>query len=171
MRDQSTYTSSRFVYYFWSQIRSKTTILAFGSLVLVDSVLWNYSRPSVWPFLCPSVHPSLCPSLSFLKIGSLFFFLITNDWRSQIFEKKKLMARMWAEWAKIGSEIRFFCHFLWFGSLVSLKIAYTEGLQLDITSSRGKTHKKKLGIKSGTKWAKIRPKITFFVIFSSLFNY
>ena len=78
---------------------------------------------------------------------------------------------MWAEWAKIGSEIRFFCHFLWFGSLVSLKIAYTEGLQLDITSSRGKTHKKKLGIKSGTKWAKIRPKITFFVIFSSLFNY
>ena len=52
---------------------------------------------------------------------------------------------MWAEWAKIGSEIRFFCHFLWFGSLVSLKIAYTEGLQLDITSSRGKTHKKKIG--------------------------
>ena len=68
---------------------------------------------------------------------------------------------MWAKWAKIGSEIRFFCHFLWFGSLVSLKIAYTEGLQLDITSSRGKTHKKNWGSNLGQNGPKSGPKLRF----------
>ena len=44
-----------------------------------------------------SVYPSVCPLLSFLKIGSLVILIlymmivamISSDWRSQIFEKKK----------------------------------------------------------------------------------
>ena len=46
--------------------------------------------------VCLSVFLSVCPSLSFLKIGSLFFFwyctwqltVISSDWPSHIFEKK-----------------------------------------------------------------------------------
>ena len=38
-------------------------------------VYWTFSRPSVRL----SVRPSVCPSLSFLKIGSLFFFDIVHD--------------------------------------------------------------------------------------------
>ena len=65
--------------------------------------------------------------------------MISNDWRSQVFEKK--FGR------KLG--------FLKCGPLVFLKIAYNDSLQECITSSRGKTHKKNLGDKI---WAKNRPK-------------
>ena len=74
------------------------------------------SLSSVWTSICPSIRPSIRPSvrssfrlsvrrfvrpsLSFLTIGSLLFSgivhndswpwsIISNGWRSQIFEKKK----------------------------------------------------------------------------------
>ena len=74
------------------------------------------SLSSVWTSICPSIRPSIRPSvrssfrlsvrrfvrpsLSFLTIGSLVFSgivhndswpwsIISNGWRSQIFEKKK----------------------------------------------------------------------------------
>ena len=53
--------------------------------------------------------------------------MISNDWRSQIFEKKSD--------PKLG--------FLKFGSLVFLKIAYNDNLQQYLTSSRRKIHEKK----------------------------
>ena len=52
-----------------------------------------------------------------------------------------------------GPNLVFFPHFLKLGSLVILEIAYNDSLQQCLTSSRG---------------GKIRPKIRFFVIFSSL---
>ena len=52
-----------------------------------------------------------------------------------------MAARIWAKWAKIGPETRFFCYFLKFGSLVILEIAYNDSLQQCITSSRDKIHK------------------------------
>ena len=55
------------------------------------------------------------------------------------FLKKVLAARIWA---KIGSETSFFCHFLKFGPLVFLEIAYNDNLQQCLASSRGKIHEK-----------------------------
>ena len=52
---------------------------------------------------------------------------------------------------KMGSEARFFCHFLKFGSLVFLEIAYDDSLQRCI-SSIGKSHENNfLGPNSGPK--------------------
>ena len=61
-----------------------------------------------------------------------------------------------------------FCDFLEFGSLVFLEIAYNDSLQQCLTTSRGKTRKKKLRAQIWAKQAKIRPKIRFFTILSSL---
>ena len=41
--------------------------------------------------------------------------------------------------------VGFFCHFLKFGSLVFLEIAYNDSLQQCMISSRGKTHEKNFG--------------------------
>ena len=72
--------------------------------------------------------------------------------------KKKLGAQIWVKGAKIRPETRFFCHFLKFGLLVVLKIAYIDRLQHCITSSIGKTYEKKIGgIKFGPKRSKIGP--------------
>ena len=69
---------------------------------------------------------------------------------------------------KSGPKLGVFCHFLEFGSLVILEIIISDSLQQCPTTSRGKTRKKNLGSQIWTKWAKISPKIRFFVIFSSL---
>ena len=50
-----------------------------------------------------------------------------------------------AEGAKSGGKVVFFFHFLKFGLLVFLEIAYKDILQQCITFSRGKTHEKKFG--------------------------
>ena len=95
---------------------------------------------------------SLRPSLTkFSQDWILRFFwyctwwqvtVISNDWRSQIVEKKKA-AQIWAQWAWIRpAQNEVFCHFLGFGSLVFLKIAYNDSLQQYLTSSRSKTHGK-----------------------------
>ena len=41
--------------------------------------------------------------------------------------------------------VGFFCHFLKFGSLVFLEIAYNDSVKQCVTSSRGKIHKKVFG--------------------------
>ena len=68
-------------------------------------------------------------------------------------------------WPKFGPKTSFFCHFLKFGSLVFLQIAYNDSLQQCLTNSRGKIHEKTF---LGSKSAKIGSKIRFFAIFSSL---
>ena len=57
-----------------------------------------------------SVYPSVCPLLSFLKIGSLVILvlymmvvaMISSDWRSQIFEKKKKKKIGSPNWDQMG---------------------------------------------------------------------
>ena len=71
-------------------------------------------------------------------------------------------------WAKIGPETSFFCHFLEFGSLVFLQIAFNDSLQQCLTSSRGKIHKKNFEAQFWVKGAKIGSETRFFAIFSSL---
>ena len=44
---------------------------------------------------------------------------------------------------KSGPKLGVFCHFLKFGSLVFLEIAYSDSLQQCITCSRGKTREQK----------------------------
>ena len=61
------------------------------------------------------------------------------------FLNKNLVARIWDNGAKIGPETRFFCHYLKFGSLVFLEIAYNDSLQQCLTSSRGEIYEKKIG--------------------------
>ena len=61
-----------------------------------------------------------------------------------------------------------FCHFLKFGSLVFLEVAYNDSLQQCLTASRGKNHEKKFGTQIGAKGAKIGPETKFFAIFSGL---
>ena len=56
-----------------------------------------------------------------------------------------MAARIWAKRAKIRPKTRFFCHFLKFGSLVFLEIAYNDNLQQCLTSSRGKVEKNFVG--------------------------
>ena len=89
----------------------------------------------------------------FLKFCSLVFLEITcNDSLQQCLtssrgktHEKIFWAQIWAKEAKIGPEtfFFFFCHFLKFGSLVFLEIAYKDSLRQCIRSSRGKTHEKK----------------------------
>ena len=72
--------------------------------------------------VCPSICPSAHPSLRFVKIVSLVFsdivyhdswpwYLVTEEFFLKIFEKKVLAAQIWAKWAKIGPEPRFFVIF------------------------------------------------------------
>ena len=61
----------------------------------------------------------------------------------------------------------FFFHFLKFGSVVFLKIAYNDSLQQCITFCRCKTSKKVFG-RAGKIWAKIGLETRFLTIFSSL---
>ena len=75
--------------------------------------------------------------------------------------KSILGAQIQAKRPKLGPKLSF-CHFLKFGSLVFLEIAYNGSLQQRLTSSKGKTHKKILGTKLWSKRPKIRPKISFF---------
>ena len=58
---------------------------------------------------------------------------------------------------KSGPKLGFLLFFR-FGFLVFLEIAYNISFQQCLTSSRSKTYKKN---KSGSKWAKIRPKLYF----------
>ena len=68
--------------------------------------------------------------------------------------KKNFGAQIWGKWAKIEPEIRFFPHFLKFGSLVFLEIACNDSLQQCLTSSRGITYEKKFwGPNLGQNWA------------------
>ena len=61
-----------------------------------------------------------------------------------------------------------FFHFLKFGSLVFLEIAYSESLQQCLASSTGKIHEKYFCAQISVERAKIRPKTGFFPIFSSV---
>ena len=46
------------------------------------------------------------------------------------FKKKKILTtRIWVECDKIGSWTRFFYHFLMFGSLVFIEIAYSDSFR------------------------------------------
>ena len=89
----------------------------------------------------------------FLEFGSLVFLQIAfNDSLQQCLtssrgkiHKKNFEAQFWVKGAKIGSETRFFCHFLKFGSSVFHEIVYNDSLQQSITSSRRKTHEKIFG--------------------------
>ena len=103
----------------------------------------------------------------FLKFGSLVFLGIAyNDSLQQFLTSstgKIYIKIFWAQiWGKGGqNQIRnqVFCHFLKFGSLDFLDIAYNDSLQQCIISSRGKTHEKNFwgpnlgqnGPKSGLK--------------------
>ena len=55
-----------------------------------------------------------------------------------------------------------FFHFLKFGSLVFLEIAYSESLQQCLASSTGKIHEKYFCAQISVERAKIRPKTGFF---------
>ena len=65
-----------------------------------------------------------------------------------------------------------FYHFLKFRSLLFLELAYNDSLQQCLTFSGVKTytHRKIFQAQIWAKRAKIRPKIRFSVIFSSLFH-
>ena len=80
---------------------------------------------------------------------------MTNEARFLKKKKKKIgdpnFGQMGQKWA--GNQ--FFCHFVKFGSLVFLEIAYNDSLQQCIRSSRGKTHEKGFG---DHLWSKSGPK-------------
>ena len=50
--------------------------------------------------------------------------------------------------AKTGPEVRFFCHFLKFGSLVFFETTYGNSLKQCLTINGDKTHEKDLGSKN-----------------------
>ena len=59
-------------------------------------------------------------------------------------------------------KMRFFYHFLEFGSLVFIEIAYSDSLQQCLTSSRDKTHEKKSAEPEfGLNEPKSSPKLRF----------
>ena len=145
------------------QIQNWSPVHIFGCLTLVG----QHPMKSLL-FVCPSV----CPSLTFLKIGSLVFSDIVHDdsWPWHLvtdepdFCKKKIGSLNWVKWAKIRHKTRgLFCHFLQFGLLVFLEIAYSDSLEQCITSTRGKTHEKSfLELTLGQNRPKPGPKLVFF---------
>ena len=109
-----------------------------------------------------------CCSLVFLEItcnDSLKQFLTSRS--GKIHEKIFRRPNLGQKGPKLGAKM-VFGHFLKFGSIVFLEIAYNDSLQQCIISSRGKTHEKNFWIQIWAKQAKIGSKISFFVIFSSL---
>ena len=120
---------------------------------------------------------SVRPSLRFLKIRSLVFSdIIQYDswtWYLATYQARFLKKNWWPKFGpnapKSGTKwVFFFCRLIEIGSYVFLKISYNDNLQQCLTSSRGKTQEKILGVQIWTKRAKIAPVITFFAIFSSL---
>ena len=87
---------------------------------------------------------------NFLKFGSLVFLEITYNDRLQQYTKssrgttykKKFGERIWGIMGQNQAQNQFLCHFLKFGSLDFLEIAYTDSLQQCITSDRAKTYEK-----------------------------
>ena len=76
----------------------------------------SYEITLVCLSVCPSVRMSVTTFsqdwiISFFLILYMMIAMISSDWRSQIFEKKKLAARNWAKWAKIRPETSFFAIF------------------------------------------------------------
>ena len=142
-----------------------------GAQLQSDSFLWNHSRP------CPSVRPSVLPSQNFLAIGSLVFFwyctyddrwpwyLVTDKAR---FFLKKIGGPNLGPISLNQAQNEVFPHFLEFGLNIFLEIVYNDSLRQCLISSRGKNHEKMSGAKIWAKWAKIRPQVRFFTIFSSL---
>ena len=108
-----------------------------------------------------------CFFFHFLKFGSLFFLEIAyNDSFQQILTSSRgeiNKKNVWDQiWAKIRPETRFFFHFLKFGSLVFLEIAYNDSFQQFLTSSRSKTYKKNFGGPNlAQNRSKLGPKLSF----------
>ena len=110
----------------------------------------------------------------FLRFGSLFFLKIAysdtlqqcvTSSRGKIHEKR-FWTQIWVESVKIGSKIKFFAIFLSLSVIFS--IGQNDNSEQCLITSRGKTHKKKLGAQIWAKWPKIGPNIRFFV--TSKFN-
>ena len=72
--------------------------------------------------------------------------MIYSDWRSQIFERKKMATRILAQ--------QVFRHFLEFGSFVFVEIVYNDSLQQCLTSTRGETYEKRFGTQIGPNESK-----------------
>ena len=151
------------LFYFWTLDVSRT-----GSYEIA------LVRLSVCQFVVLSDHPSL----SFLKFGSLFFSDILPDdswpWYLVTYKLELKKKKIWSmefepNWPKLGSKLVFFWHFLKFGAIVFLEIAYNDILEQCLTSSRGKIHEKNLGAqtrpKSGPKLGFLPFLKVWFIIF------
>ena len=71
--------------------------------------------------------------------------MIYSGCRSHIFENKNFRPEFGSNGLNQVEVFEVFGHFLEFGSLVFLKIAYSDSLQQCQTSSGGKINEKKLG--------------------------
>ena len=125
--------------------------------------------------VCLSVCLSIHPALSFLKIRSLVFSDVVDDnsWPWYLvsitrLKKKKIDSLNLGPMDLNQDQNEIFSHFIEFGWYVFLEIASNDSLWQYLTSSRNKTLKKNLGAQIWAKQVKIRPKILFLVIFSSL---
>ena len=112
-----------------------------------------YEITLVGLFVCPSVCQFVHPSPSFLKTASSVLSGIVHG-------------ESWP-WYRVTVEARFlkniFRHFLEFGSLVFLQIAYGNSWQQCMAFSRGKTHEKTfLGPNFGPNKPKLEPKFGVF---------
>ena len=103
---------------------SKVLDKVWHKVLMLDAWRWRTASYQI-----TLVRPYVCPSLNFLKIGSLGFSDIVHD-----------DSRLWY---LVADEARFFfkknwvfCHFLKFGLLVFLAIAYNDSLERCLTSSR-----------------------------------
>ena len=114
----------------------------------------------------------------FLRFGLLIFFEIAysdntlqqclTTSRSKIHEKK-FSIQIWVKSVKIGSKIKFFCHFLKFGVLVIFSIGQNDSLEHFLITNRGETHTKNWEPKFGPNGPKMGP-ILDFLLLSSLIH-
>ena len=126
----------------------------FGCLGLVRQHPMK-SHLSIFPFVC----------LSILKIGSIAFSDIVPydswSWNLVTDRARFLRSKFGPNRTKsVTNEV--FHHFLGFGSLVFLKIAYSDSLQQCVTSSRGKPVKIFFG---GAKFGLNKPKLGLKLVF------
>ena len=103
---KSFWKNSYFLVYWEKRLQNGSEIWLSGFMAnwSSDSLLWNHCRPPARPSVRPSVTKFFQDwIISFFWYCTWWLTMISSDWWSQVFEKKKLLVRIWARWGlKLG---------------------------------------------------------------------
>ena len=99
---KSFWKNSYFLVYWAKRLQNGSEIWLSGFMAnwSSDSLLWNHCRPPVRPSVTKFFQDWI---ISFFWYCTWWLTMISSDWWSHVFEKKKLSVRIWARWGlKLG---------------------------------------------------------------------